>query len=509
MCENADESKENGMKNANCLVNKNYRIADIDERVYGSFIEHMGRAVYTGIYEPDHQEADEQGFRKDVIQAINELNVPIVRYPGGNFLSGYDWKDGIGPKEERPVRLDYAWFSIEDNTFGIDEFADWSKKAKTEGMIAVNLGTGTPAEAGQLIEYCNIEKGTHWSDLRRKNGHEEPHNFKVWCLGNEMDGPWQTCQLTAEDYGKKAKETAKILKWVDPDIELVACGSSSKEMPTFPEWDLTVLDHTYEYVDFISLHRYYEYNGDVQNFLAAHHDLNEFIQTIRAAADYVKAKHRGTKDIYLSLDEWNVWYNSQMDTKRWQHAPAIAEDVYTLLDALVVGGLLCTIVNNADRVRMACLAQLVNALAPIHTAPNGEVLKHTTYYPFQQVSNYGRGDVYKNLVVCDDVETERFGKIPELQSLTTFDADKGELAFFVLNTNQTEDIKLDLDLKEFGQLKMIDHEVLVGDDMFAVNSFENPQNVVPEKVNLEETIGTEFTIELPKLSWHMVRFSVQ
>lgn len=496
------------MKKASCFVNKHMEISTIDERVYGSFIEHMGRAVYTGIYEPGHVEADDQGFRKDVLRAINELNVPIVRYPGGNFLSGYNWEDGIGKKEDRPVRLDYAWFSIEDNQFGIDEFADWSKKASTQGMIAVNLGTGTPQSAGYLIEYCNIEGGTFYSDLRKKNGHEKPHDFKVWCLGNEMDGPWQTCQLTAEDYGKKAKETAKILKWVDPTIEVVACGSSSKEMPTFPQWDLTVLDHCYEQVDFISLHRYYEYNGNTEDFLASFHDLNDFIHTIKSTADYVKAKHRSDKVMKLSLDEWNVWYIKHMNTKRWQVAPAIAEDVYSLMDALVVGGLLCTIVNNADRVKMACLAQLVNALAPIHTAPDGGVLKHSTYYPFQQVSNFGRGKAYQNIVVCDTVATPKYGEVPVLQTLTTYDEISGEMAYFILNTDQHDTVELDLHIADFGHITMIAHEVLSGEDLMAVNTFDEPEKVKPKAVDCEIVTNNSVTIHLEKLSWHMLRFKV-
>ncbi len=496
------------MKKASCFVNKNYVISEIDERIYGSFIEHMGRAVYTGIYEPGHTEADEQGFRKDVIQAINDLNVPIVRYPGGNFVSGYDWKDGIGPKEERPTRLDYAWFSIESNQFGIDEFADWAKKASTKGMIAVNLGTGTPAEAGQLIEYCNIDQGTYWSDLRRENGHEAPHDFKVWCLGNEMDGPWQTGQLSAEDYGKKARETAKILKWVDPSIELVACGSSSKEMPTFPEWDMTVLDYCYEQVDFISLHRYYEYNGDVTDFLAAPKDLDRFIHTIKSTADYVKAKHRSNKDMYLSLDEWNVWNIKDMNTKRCQEAPAIAEDVYTLLDGLVVGGMLCTIVNNADRVKMACLAQLVNALSPIHTAPDGGVLLHSTYYPFQQVSNYGRGKVFQNFVQCDKIESDKYGSYNAVECLTTYDEEKKQLAYFILNTEQEDEVTMTLSFGEFGKLKMKEHQVMTGKDLFAVNTFDNPVQIKPEAVEVDTTVGNEFEVTLPKVSWHMMLFDV-
>ncbi len=498
------------MKKAKCFTNKNLEISNIDERLYGSFIEHMGRAVYTGIYEPEHETADEQGFRKDVLEAIKNLNVPIVRYPGGNFLSGYDWKDGIGPKENRPTRLDYAWTSIENNHFGIDEFADWAKKANTEGMIAVNLGTGTPQDAGYLAEYCNFEKGTYWSDKRREYGHEEPHNFKVWCLGNEMDGPWQTCQQTAEDYAKKAKETAKILKWVDPSIKVVACGSSAKEMPTFPEWDFTVLDTCYDYIDYISLHRYYEYKGDIQNFLASHHDLEDFINTIKAVADYAKAKHRSTKDIYLSLDEWNVWHMSaSRHYERWSVAPPVCEDKYTLLDTLVVGGLLCTIVNNADRVKMACLAQLVNALSPIHTEANGGVLLHGTYYPFMQVSNYGRGKVYKNIVSCDKVNTKEFGEVASIVTLTTYDEENKQIAFFALNTEENDDVSLDLDFAEFGNLKIKEHQIIKGDDLFAFNTFEKNDQIKPRNVEVSSATGDKFNVTLPKLSWNMILLDVE
>lgn len=497
------------MRHANCTINRHFSISPVDDRIFGSFIEHMGRAVYTGIYEPGHETADEQGFRKDVIDAIAELNVPIIRYPGGNFVSGYDWKDGIGPKENRPTRLDYAWLSIENNSFGIDEFVDWSKKAGTKGMIAVNLGTGTPKEAGELIEYCNVESGTYWSDLRIKNGHKEPHNFKTWCLGNEMDGPWQTGQLSAQDYAKKARETAKILKWVDPSIELVACGSSSAEMPTFPEWDRVVLETLYEHVDFLSLHRYYQFEGNIANFLGSFYDLDQFIQTIKATADYVKAKTRSKKTMYLSLDEWNVWYMKNMDVKRWQVAPGIAEDVYSLMDALVFGGLMCSLLNNADRVKMACLAQLVNALAPIHTIKGGGVLKHTTYYIFQQVSQYGRGEVIKNVMVCDKLATAKHGEIPALESLTIYNEKEKALNIFILNCHQEDDVTVLFDLKGFGELELIEHSVLTGNDLFAYNSIENPLNVVPSLVALPEVSGDLQEICLPQLSWNMMRFKCQ
>lgn len=468
----------------------------------------MGRAVYTGIYEPGHLTADEEGFRKDVLDTIRECDVSIIRYPGGNFVSGYDWKDGVGPKDRRPTRLDYAWFSIEDNSFGIDEFSDWLKKVNAEGMIAVNLGTGTPKDAGELIEYCNIKSGTTLSDLRIKNGHKDPHNFRVWCLGNEMDGPWQTCQLSAEEYAKKAKEAAKIMKWVDPKIELVACGSSSPEMDTFPEWDRVILETLYDYVDYISLHRYYEYEGDINNFLGSFFDLNNFINTIKATADYVKAKNRSKKTMYLSLDEWNVWNIKNMQLKRWQKAPSIAEDPYTLLDALVVGGMLCTILNNADRIKIACLAQLVNALSPIHTQKGGGVLKHSTFYPFMQVSKYGRGAVFKNLVSCDNFTT-KYGEVPVIHSSTTYDAKDNNLTFFSLNYDQKNDIALKIRIDEFRSLEIIEHWVMSGDDLFASNTFKEPTRVIPKLNPVEKSAGNEFNIILPKLSWNVVRLKVK
>ena len=501
------------MKKARCLINKQLKIGETDERIYGSFIEHMGRAIYTGIYEPGHPDADDQGFRKDVIDVINKCNVTIIRYPGGNFVSGYDWKDGIGPKEKRPARLNLAWFSIENNHFGIDEFADWLKKVKAEGMIAVNLGTGTPKDAGELVEYCNIKSGTALSDLRIKNGHKSPHNFKVWCLGNEMDGPWQICQLSAEDYAKKAKEAAKIMKWVDPDIELVACGSSSSEMVTFPEWDRIILETLYDYVDYISLHSYYKYEDDIDNFLASFFDLDNYINTIKATADFVKAKNRSSKTIYLSLDEWNVWHTRDDDLevglKRWEEAPAIAEDHYTLLDALVVGGMLCTILNNADRIKIACLAQLVNALSPIHTEKGGGVLKHSTFYPFMHVSNYGKGTVLKILVNCDNFITKKYGEIPTIHSSTTYDAENNELTFFSLNCDQENDIELNIAFDAFGDLELKEHLVMDGNDLFASNTFKEPNKVIPRQNPIKKLIGREFNLVLPKLSWNVIRFEIK
>ncbi len=287
------------------------QIGEIDPRLYGSFIEHLGRAVYGGIYEPGHPSADANGFRMDVADLIREINVPIVRYPGGNFLSGYDWEDGIGPKDQRPRRLELAWRTIETNQFGTDEFMDWCKAAGTTPMMAVNLGSRGLDAARSLLEYCNHPSGTYWSDLRRANGHEQPYAVKTWCLGNEMDGPWQIGHKTADEYGRVALETAKVMKWVDPSVELVACGSSNRRMPTFAAWEATVLDHTYELVDYLSLHTYYgNRDNDTPNFLAKSIDMDRFIESVVSICDYIQAKKRSKKVLNLSFDEWNVWFHS-------------------------------------------------------------------------------------------------------------------------------------------------------------------------------------------------------
>ncbi|AIF50488.1 alpha-N-arabinofuranosidase [Pelosinus sp. UFO1] len=494
------------MKTAKCIIDKDYSIAEIDPKLYGSFIEHLGRAVYSGIYEPSHKTADEQGFRQDVMELVDDLAVPVVRYPGGNFVSGYNWTDGIGPVKDRPKRLDYAWLSIESNKIGIDEFVDWCKKVGTEPMAAVNLGTGAPQDAGYMMEYCNHPAGTYWSDLRIKNGHKEPHNIKVWCLGNEMDGPWQTCGLTAEDYGKKAREAAKIMKWIDPSIELVACGSASPWMPTYPEWDRIVLEHTYEQVDYISLHRYYENEGCIEDFLASFADMNDFIKTVAATADYVKAKVRSKKVMKLSFDEWNVWYIKRQTRFPWTEAPAILEDQYSLLDALVFGGMLCTLLNNCDRVRMACLAQLVNVIAPIFTEKDGRVLKQSIYYPFQQVSLYGRGTALKTLTQSEKFSTPLYGEVPTVQTAAIYHKEEGRITLFALNCDMQEDAQFFIDLRSFGSVKMTEHIIMDGPDLFAKNTFDKPDTVIPRSATIV-TGNQSFTTILPKLSWNVFHFA--
>ncbi|GHU31116.1 intracellular exo-alpha-(1-_5)-L-arabinofuranosidase 1 [Spirochaetia bacterium] len=478
----------------------------VDDRLFSSFIEHLGRAIYGGIYDPDDPTADEQGFRTDVIKLVKALQPTLVRYPGGNFVSGYDWTDGIGPRELRPARLDLAWRSIESNVIGIDEFYDWSKKAGTGILAAVNMGTGTPHNAGALLEYCNHPGGTAWSDRRKANGHQEPFNIKTWCLGNEMDGPWQIGQLSAADYGKKARETAKIMKWIDPDIELVLSGSSAPSMPTYPEWDRIVLEHAYDQVEFLSLHRYYEKVGSPEDFLASFWDMDQFIKTVCATADYVKALKRSKKTINLSFDEWNVWYMSQQTPHDWQSAPALLEDRYTLLDALVVGGLGITLLNNADRVKIACLAQLVNVIAPITTVPGRGAFVHSTYYPFRDLSCYGRGTVLVPIVKGQSQETS-FGDAPLVPVAAVLDDAGTTITVFALNTDLDHVADLKLDVRSFGSCTLTEWSVLAGTDLTKQNSAEDPAAVKTVQKTIPEQ--SDWVLHLDPASWNVIRIGIK
>ena len=321
-------------KTAKMVIDKDFQVSQVDERIYGSFIEHLGRAVYDGLYQPDSPLSDENGFRRDVMEMVKELNVPIIRYPGGNFVSNFYWEDSVGPVDQRPRRLELAWRSLEKNEVGLNEFSKWTKKVDSQMMMAVNLGTRGIADACNLLEYCNHPKGTKYSDMRIAHGVKEPHNVKVWCLGNEMDGPWQLGHKTMGEYGRLAEETAKAMKLIDPTIELVSCGSSNLDMPTFPRWESATLECSYDYVDYVSMHQYYgNRDDDTLDFLAQSDDMEKFIRTVIATCDYVKAKKRGRKNINISFDEWNVWFHSKAqelditENSPWQKAPALLEDI--------------------------------------------------------------------------------------------------------------------------------------------------------------------------------------
>lgn len=497
---------------ARMIVDKDFVIGEVDRRIYGSFIEHLGRAVYGGIYEPGHPEADEQGFRTDVLALVKALDVPIVRYPGGNFVSGYDWKDGIGPKEARKTRLELAWKTLETNQFGLNEFADWTRKAGAQVMWAINLGTQGVDDARQVVEYANHPSGTYWSDLRVQHGYRQPHAIKTWCLGNEMDGPWQIGHKTAVEYGRLAQETAKVMKWIDPTIELVACGSSSKTMATFPEWEATVLDHTYDHVDYLSLHQYYgNRNNDTPTFLARSLEMDEFIRSVIATCDYAKAKKRSKKTMHLSFDEWNVWYHSNEADRKlapWQVAPPQLEDIYNHEDALLVGCMLITLLKHADRVKIACLAQLVNVIAPIMTVNGGAAWKQTIYYPYLHASLYGRGKALIPQIQSSKYDTKDITDVPHLEAIAVHNEEAGEVTVFAVNRSLDAPLALQIDLRSFGQCRLLEHIVMEHEDLKAANTVDQPDRVKPHRSGGAEASGTVVTAALGKASWNVIRLKV-
>ncbi|MGR3938110.1 arabinosylfuranosidase ArfA [Streptomyces sp. BRA346] len=486
-----------------------FAVGDVDARLFGSFVEHLGRCVYTGIYEPGHPAADEAGLRTDVLDLIRELGVTALRYPGGNFVSGYKWEDGTGPADERPRRLDLAWRSTETNRFGLSEYIDFVRKVGGEPMMALNLGTRGVAEALELQEYANHPSGTALSDRRVGHGDKEPYGIRLWCLGNEMDGPWQTGHKTAEEYGRLAAETARAMRQIDPDVELVACGSSNQGMATFAAWEATVLQHSYDLVDYISLHAYYEErDGDRDSFLASAVDMESFIENVIATCDHVGARLKSKKKINLSFDEWNVWYQARFhaaEPPNWDEAPRLLEDNYSVTDAVVFGSLLIALLRHADRVTVACLAQLVNVIAPIMTEPGGPAWRQTTFFPFAQASAYGRGRVLQVAVDSPAHETARYGEVPLLHATAVTNEETGEVTVFAVNRDQHRPLPLEVALHGLALGRVVEHSVLADADPEARNTLADPERVTPHVGAGTALADGVLTATLEPMSWNVIR----
>ncbi|WP_180687151.1 arabinosylfuranosidase ArfA [Streptomyces gossypiisoli] len=486
-------------------LDKHAVIAPVRRRTFGSFVEHLGRCVYTGLYEPDHPSANDEGFRMDVVELVRELGTRTVRYPGGNFVSGFRWEDSVGPRDKRPVRRDLAWHSLESNQVGLDEFARWLKLTDSELMLAVNLGTRGIQPALDLLEYANHPSGTALSDLRVANGMPDPHDVRMWCLGNEMDGPWQTGFLTADDYGKLAARTAAAMKMADKDLELVVCGSSGSAMPTFGDWERTVLEHTYDYVDYVSCHAYYqERDGDLGSFLASATDMDYFIGTVVATADHVGYKKRSKKKINISFDEWNVWYlkehqESDEVNDEWRHAPRQLEDVYTVADAVVVGNLLMTLLRHSDRVTSASLAQLVNVIAPIMTEPGGPAWRQTTFYPFSITSRLATGEVIRPTIEAPTYTTACHGEAPVIDAVATVDEDRA--AVFLVNRELSRATQVTVDVRSLGSSRVLEAVTLADPDAYAKNTLAEQNRVTPHANPSAILSDGLLSIELPPVSW--------
>jgi alpha-N-arabinofuranosidase len=510
------------MRDVKVRLDHDHSIGTTDRRLFGAFVEHLGRCVYGGLFEPDHPTAIAGGFRGDVLELVRELAPTIMRYPGGNFVSGHNWEDGVGPLKKRPRRMELAWLSLEPNTFGTNEFMDWCRLAGIEPMLAVNLGTRGPDDARRLVEYCNHPSGTELSDLRRQHGWEDPHAVKFWCLGNEVDGPWQMGSKTAAEYGRVATEAAKLMRLTDPTIELAAVGSSGRNMPTFGRWEREVLEHSFDHVDFISLHTYLnDYAGDTAAFLASPDLMDSFIEEVVDIADAVAEGRKSEKRIMLSFDEWNVWYRTRRGKARtrenWPVAPPILEEVYDMKDALAFGGACIALLNHADRVKAACLAQLVNAIAPILTETGGPAWRQTIFFPFADFSNFGRGRVLKCEVDSPTYSASYFDPrgpidqwfplpaVPYLKVAAVHAEGQRTLTVFALNRHLGEEIPVELDARGFRGLAVDRATTLRHDNLRSTNTKESPDLVKPEPLMEIDIEDRRILATLPPASWNVVR----
>ena len=479
-------------------------ISAISPLLFSGFAEHMGRCIYEGIYDPASAQADAKGLRKDVLAALRELNFRAIRYPGGNFVSGYRWQDGIGPKDRRPRRRELAWQSVESNQFGTDEFMHFCREIGAEPMLAVNLGTGSIQDAADLVEYCNAPAGSHYADWRAANGQAEPYGVKYWCLGNEMDGPWQIGHLDAVAYGKKAREAAKLMRLHDDSIELVLCGSSSSKMPTYPDWDRIGLELCWDLVQYHSMHYYADnIDDDTPSFLALSAAFEDYVDTVAAVLRYVKAKTRSKHDVYLSWDEWNVWYKARELSHRrgdWKEAPHLIEEHYNLEDALVVAQWLNVFLRKSDVLKIACIAQIVNVIAPILTTPDA-MLKQTIYYPLLLFSQMARGNALDLLVDSPRYETKAYGDMPLLDVSSAQDEDSGTNTIFIVNRSMQDRMPIEIHWQGLKPKRFTSAQQLSGVDPKAGNSWDDPNKITTQAIYAPKIIDGMAQMSLPPLSF--------
>jgi alpha-N-arabinofuranosidase len=492
---------------ATLTLDTEFHAGPIDPRIFSGFLEHMGRAVYEGVYDPGSPLADEDGFRTDVLAAIRGLRMPLMRYPGGNFVSSYDWTDGIGPRDQRPARPDYAWKSVETNQFGTDEFMQWCRKADTAPMMAVNLGTRGAMEAQALVEYCNMPAGTYWADRRVANGRTDPYGVKVWCLGNEMDGPWQAGHVPAAEYARRADQAAKLMRGLDPTIELVACGSSGRSMGTYLAYDREVLEYCWDHISYVSAHRYSaNHAGDTDWYLAEGVEIDRIIADYAGLFEYVRGMKRSDKRVHLSFDEWNVWYKAMEMDGRWTRAPHLIEEVYNLEDALVCAQYLNAFIRRADVVKVACIAQIVNIIAPMLTRPDG-LLIQSIYHPFALMARHTAGRSLRTQLDCPTYKAGSRGEAPVLDVSACLD-DEGRLALFAVNRSRTDAVELDVRLNDAVVTAATGADALHGSDPKAANSWEAPNAVQPTPWQAAAQDG-RLRVTVPALGFVSARATIE
>lgn len=487
------------MKRSKLYLDKNFVIDKVDRRLFSSFLEN-GEMVNNLMYAPEHPTANADGMREDVIELLKELHIPMLRV-SGNHTSNYDWKDGIGPREKREPRLDCAWNLIDHNQVGLDEYDRWAKEIGAEVMPCVNLGTGTPSDARDMIEYTNHEKGSRYSNLRIKNGHEKPYNYKLWCLGNELDGHWEMGHQSIESYALKAEQAARMMKVIDPEAELVAVGSSTSGMPTLIDWEYKTLMQAPELYDYVAIHTYYgNHDDEISDFLSQTIDLDTFIRGVVGVFESVEAKMRLDKKFYLSIDEWNVshhaTYNFPYHTYNEERLPVFPP--YSMLDVLMVAQQIMTMINHCDRVKVACLS-LITSLIWDRTE-DYNALKTTIYYPFQIMNQMSEGYALRQTLQTEYYASKYYATVPYVETASVLHAN-GDVTVFVVNRD-SEEAELDIAMSGFGDgLHIKKHIVINNKNPKAVNTAQDPYQVVPREKAIPEN-GTTVTLE--PLSFHTI-----
>ena len=491
--------KQTSSQAARIKIDTDRKIGQIDPKLYGNFIEHLGRCIEGGIFDEGNPLSDAEGFRKDVLTAVQGLHVPLLRWPGGNFSSNYNWRDGIGPRDSRPPRLEMAWGTVEDNRFGTHEFLDYIEKAGAEPYICANLGTGSWDEAQQWVEYVNSSADTATTRLRRKNGRDKPWKVGIWGLGNEMDGPWQMGHRSAEDYGKFALEAAKLMHWTDKDVKLIAAGSSNFNAD-WVSWNRTVLSYLNPHVDYLSLHMYVgNRENDYYQFQACTLELANRIKVTEGTIAEALSAGPPRKPIYIAWDEWNVWYRARGDAERGRR---ILEERYNLEDALVVSSFLNTFVNHAHIVKIANMAQLVNVIAPIFAGDKGLFLQ-TIYYPLQLFATHCHGDALELFVDSPTYQTKDNSAVPYLDTSAAYNSD-GTLVLNVTNRHRDQalDAVFEAEDKSFvGEFQVFE---VNGPDIKAENDFDKTTVKTTQRTSVTGT-GKTLKYTFPAHSFTMLK----
>jgi len=490
-------------------------LGSIDDRVYGTFAEHIGRVIYGGLYDPESDVADADGLRTDVIEAVREMGSTIIRWPGGNFASGYHWRDGIGPKDQRPGRHDLAWDVFDPNTFGTEEFLAFCRKAGAAPYLNFNASTGDFDEAQGWIEYCNGRHPVPEVLARQAGPHPDPHDVKLWGIGNENYGWWQHAHASAESYAETLREWGKLAYWTDSSIEIVGVGASP-----MPDWNWTVLTQAGRSMDYLSLHFYWNSmpSDPYHSVLAGPIGSEAIMEGAWGMALEAQRKLGLVRPVRFAIDEWGVWNDSQQGIRdsladlskpmRYGLTPKIGidnkfEEFFDVKDALGVATWFNVMWRHPEKIALATYAQVVNTLAPLFVGENG-LVKQATFFPLAISAKESMGTALDVLVLTDEgVPAPLAGfaaaggggsmaadSIPVLDAAGTTDGHRIHLSL----VNRSRDTELEVTVAGVaGTARRI---VLTHDDPFACNTPDSPRTVVP----VEDKVEVNGTITLPPAS---------